>query len=245
MRLNDVVNEEKSKRKIVVNRRLNPLLWEDETIKEDVRSALLRIADHFEKFIGVDLPVVDFTITGSNANYTWNKYSDLDLHLIVRGDITDEQRELYTAKKALWSDQHTVTVKGIPVECYVQGMKEPHHSTGVYSIVRKKWIDTPEKVKPRVDDGAVVKKRESMLHDITTAMLNPKLEKLKQIKERITKMRRAGLERGGEWSTENLVFKDLRNLGIIDALTKKIRELESQDLSLERFDNAAITPELS
>ena len=73
MRLNDVVNEQESKRKIVVNRRLNPVLWDDESLKEDVRNALLRIADHFEKFIGVDLPVVDYTITGSNANYTWNK----------------------------------------------------------------------------------------------------------------------------------------------------------------------------
>lgn len=235
MRLNDVVNEKESKRKIVVNRRLNPVLWEDEkTIKEDVRNALLRIADHFEKFIGVDLPVVDYTITGSNANYTWNKYSDLDLHLIVRGEVTDEQRELYTAKKALWSEQHSITVKGIPVECYVQGMEEPHHSTGVFSVARNKWIDEPKKVKPNVDDAAVVKKRESILHDASIALLNPQVEKLRAIKEKITNMRRAGLEKAGEWSTENLVFKDLRNLGIIDQITNKIRELENQELSLEQ-----------
>lgn len=245
MRLNDVVNENESKRKIVVNRRLNPVLWEDESLKEDVRNALLRIADHFENFIGVDLPVVDYTITGSNANYTWNKYSDLDLHLIVRGDVTDEQRELYTAKKALWSEQHSITVKGIPVECYVQGMNEPHVSTGVFSVARNKWIDKPQKKKPDVDDAAVAKKRESMLHDITVGMLNPDLEKLKAIKDRITTMRRAGLEKAGEWSTENLVFKDLRNLGIIDQLTQKIREMESDELSLERFDNGPITQELN
>jgi hypothetical protein len=33
---------------------------------------------------------------------------------------------------------------------------------------------------------------------------------------------------------ENLVFKILRNLGIIDQLTEKIRELEDQELSLEQ-----------
>jgi len=53
------------------------------------------------------------------------------------------------------------------------------------------------------------------------------------MKERITNMRKAGLERAGEWSTENLVFKKLRNLGVIDKLTDKIRELEDQELSLE------------
>ena len=50
-------------------------------------------------------------------------------------------------------------------------------------------------------------------------------------------MRKAGLERAGEWSTENLVFKILRNLGLIDEITDKIRELEDQELSLEQQQN--------
>lgn len=50
-------------------------------------------------------------------------------------------------------------------------------------------------------------------------------------------MRRAGLERAGEWSVENLVFKILRNLGLIDEITDKIRELEDTELSLEQQDN--------
>lgn len=233
MRLDDVILKEETTKRVVVNKTLNPLLWEDDVLKSEIRDKLLRIADHFEQFIGVDLPVVDYTITGSSANYTWNRYSDLDLHLIVRGDVTDEQRELYTAKKSLWSEQHEIKIKGITVECYVQGLEEPHHSTGVYSIVRKKWLTKPEKVKPKIDDSAIVKKREALVHDINTALLNPDIEKLKAVKEKITTMRRAGLERGGEWSTENLVFKDLRNLGVIDQVTKKIRELEDQDLSLE------------
>jgi hypothetical protein len=47
-------------------------------------------------------------------------------------------------------------------------------------------------------------------------------------------MRKAGLERAGEWSVENLVFKILRNLGLIDQITEKIQELEDQQLSLEQ-----------
>jgi hypothetical protein len=54
------------------------------------------------------------------------------------------------------------------------------------------------------------------------------------VKERITKMRKAGLTRAGEWSVENLVFKILRNLGLIDQITEKIQELEDQQLSLEQ-----------
>ena len=47
-------------------------------------------------------------------------------------------------------------------------------------------------------------------------------------------MRQSGLERAGEWSVENLAFKILRNLGLIDELADRIRELEDKNLSLEQ-----------
>jgi hypothetical protein len=68
-------------------------------------------------------------------------------------------------------------------------------------------------------------------------MLSKDLARLRLVKEKITKMRKAGLERAGEWSVENLVFKILRNLGVIDEITEKIRELEDAELSLEQQDN--------
>jgi hypothetical protein len=219
---------------ITVNRRLNPKLWKDGKMDLQVIDKLEKIAGAFEEFIGIDLNVVDVTVTGSNANYTWTKHSDLDLHLIVKGLPGEGARELFNAKKALWSEQHNITVKGLPVECYVQGQDEQHHSTGVYSIVNQKWVVEPKKVKPTVNDSAVEAKKDSALHDIETALLSKDLNKLRTVKEKITKMRQAGLERTGEWSVENLVFKILRNLGIIDQLTEKIRELEDQELSLEQ-----------
>ena len=203
-----------------------------------VKAKLKEIAAAFQEFVGIDLDVVDYTITGSNANYTWTEYSDLDLHIIISGTPTDEQRELFNAKKALWAEQHNITIKGLPVECYVQGEDEPHHSTGVYSIVKDQWIVEPKKIKPQVDDAAVEAKKDSVMHDIETAMLSKNLMKLRAVKEKITKMRKAGLERAGEWSVENLVFKILRNLGLIDQITEKIRELEDSELSLEQQANS-------
>jgi hypothetical protein len=219
---------------ITINRRLNPRIWDDADLKPEVAEKLLEIAQAFEEFIGIDLNVIDYTITGSNANYTWTEYSDLDLHLIVAGEVTDQARELFNAKKALWGEQHNITIKGLPVETYVQGEDEPHHSTGVYSIANSKWLTEPKKVKPTVDDAAVEAKKDSLLHDIETALLSKDLNKLRTVKEKITKMRKAGLERAGEWSTENLVFKILRNLGLIDQVADLIRELEDQELSLEQ-----------
>jgi hypothetical protein len=222
---------------VTVNKRLNPKIWDDGVLKPEVIAKLKDIARAFEEFVGIDLDVIDYTITGSNANYTWTEYSDLDLHLIVPGTPTDEQRELFSAKKALWSEQHDITIKGLPVETYIQGEDEPHHSTGVYSIVKDQWLVEPKKIKPQVDDAAVEAKKDSIMRDIETAMLSKDLAKLRLVKEKIVKMRRAGLERAGEWSVENLVFKILRNLGLIDQITEKIRELEDQELSLEQQDN--------
>jgi hypothetical protein len=219
---------------ITINRRLNPKIWNNSVLKSEVTEKLIEIAQAFEEFIGVDLNVIDYTITGSNANYTWTEYSDLDLHLIVAGEVTDQARELFNAKKALWGEQHNITIKGLPVETYVQGEDEPHHSTGVYSIAKNKWLTEPKKIKPQIDDAAVEAKKDSLLHDIETALLSKELNKLRTVKEKITKMRKAGLERAGEWSTENLVFKILRNLGLIDQVADMIRELEDQELSLEQ-----------
>lgn len=220
---------------VTINRHLNPKLWKDGKLDTQVVEKLKEIAVAFEDFIGIDLNVTDYTITGSNANYTWTEYSDLDLHIIVRGAPSDEARELFNAKKALWAEQHDITIKGLPVECYVQGEDEPHHSTGVYSIVKNKWLVEPKKVKPKVDDAAVEAKKDAVLHAVEIALLSKDLNKLRAVKDKITTMRRAGLARAGEWSVENLVFKIIRNLGLIDEITRKIQELEDQELSLEQL----------
>ena len=223
---------------VTVNRRLNPKIWNGDELDLEVSAKLEQIAEAFVKFIGIELAVTDYTITGSNANYTWTEHSDLDLHIIVKGTVTDAERELYNAKKALWAEQHKITVKGLPVECYVQGEEEEHHSTGVFSIAKDRWLVEPKKIKPEVDDSAVERKKDSIIHDIETALLSRDLERMRRIKERVTEMRKAGLERAGEWSVENLVFKILRNLGLIDQLTEKIRELEDSELSLEQQANS-------
>ena len=234
MQIKHIVESNSISKLITVNKQLNPRLWQQGELREEVRQKLLEIAQAFEEFIGIDLEVTDYTITGSNANYTWTRHSDLDLHLIVPGTPSEEQRELYSAKKALWGAERDIRIKGLPVECYVQGDAEPHHSSGVYSVKDQQWLVEPKKTQPRVDDAAVRAKYHSLRHDSLVALRSRDLEQLTLVKDKITQMRKAGLARAGEWSTENLVFKLLRNQKIIDRISDQIRDLEDQQLSLEQ-----------
>lgn len=218
-----------------VNKHLNPKLWDNGELDPAVAARLLKAAQAFRDFVGIEIDVIDVTVTGSNANYMWTEYSDLDLHLIVPGTPTEAERELFTAKKALWAEQHTVTIKGLPLELYVQGYAEEHHSTGVYSVLNGSWIVKPKKVKPSIDDAAVKAKLEDVESRVRTALQSEDLAACQKVKDAVTKMRKAGLERAGEWAVENLVFKQLRNKGMIDALTVHIRDLEDQALSLEQI----------
>lgn len=219
---------------VAVKSQLNPKIWKDEQMRPEVRAKLLEIAEAFREFIGIDIKVVDITVTGSNANFTWTPYSDLDLHLIVPGTPTESERELYSAKKALWGEQRDIKIRDLPVECYVQGEDEEHHSTGVYSVENDQWLIEPKQTQPKVNDSAVTAKHQELAWCVGEALDSNDLEKLRAVKEKITKMRKSGLARAGEWSVENLVFKLLRNQGLIDRVADKIRALEDQELSLEQ-----------
>jgi len=80
---------------------------------------------------------------------------------------------------------------------------------------------------------AVEEKLRDLAAQIESSLADAGLEELRKLKERISTMRKSGLERAGEWSTENVVFKVLRADGLIDQLADRVRELEDQDLSLE------------
>lgn len=220
-------------RYITIHRRLNPRLFRDDKMLPEVRRALLKIAENFREFIGIEIPVTDITVTGSNAAYAYTKTSDLDLHLMVPGIPSTAEREFYDAKKGLWNEQHDVLIRGLPVEVYVQGSEDPHHSSGVYSVLRDQWLERPRKQKPTIDDVSVSQRLRYFTKEIQGALNDSNRTKADATKARITKMRKEGLAKTGEWSAENIAFKTLRSQGLIDQLTQHVKNLEDRELSLE------------
>ena len=64
--------------------------------------------------------------------------------------------------------------------------------------------------------------------------LEDKRSSLQNTKDKIMKMRKAGLERKGEFAEENLIFKTLRNTGYIGKLNDIIRNEYDRSVSLDQ-----------
>jgi len=219
---------------------LNPILWEDNKLKTDIRYKLLYIAKHFAQFLNVPkLNLRDITISGSNAAYGYSDSSDLDLHLIV--DIPEDRLELielYDAKKNQYNSKFDIKLKGIPVELYVQDSKQIHTSAGIYSVLNDLWLSKPTHNRPRISEQEVKSKARNYSGHINQALRSNDLNLAKQTMDDIRRLRKAGLEVGGEFSVENLAFKLLRARGQIDKLRRHIDKLQSAELSIgEKYES--------
>lgn len=221
---------------VVFHNTLNPALWRDGQMLPDVRDKLMKIARDFQEFIGVEnFDLVDITVSGSNAAYTYTPNSDIDLHLVVViPDAHDpELRELFDAKKYQYNDQFDFKIHGYDVELYVQDVEQPHHSMGIFSVLKDRWIQKPKQIKATVDDASVEQKYRTYKGRIAQALKDQDATALSNLWQSIREMRRAGLARGGEFSPENLVFKILRAEGDLADLKQRITDIKTRNMSLE------------
>jgi murein DD-endopeptidase MepM/ murein hydrolase activator NlpD/predicted chitinase len=215
---------------------LNPKFWKksekDETTKlnPEIRKRLLEIAHQFIEFLKVDIVVSDIIITGSISNYNWSKFSDIDLHIMADfGQFPKKTlplyEELFKLKKAVFNDKHDIKIYGYDVELYVQDDTESHTSTGIYSVLNDEWVIEPKKEDFKVNKELIKEKSKQWMDIIDSVIESAKdenLEDAKKIitkyKEKLKKYRSCGLEKGGEYSDENLVFKVLRRNGYVEKL---------------------------
>jgi len=227
---------------------LCPDIWEKEDKKykmiPKVRERLLEIANEFFEFLKVDVVLSDITLTGSLSNFNWSNFSDVDLHLIVDFKQFNEENiplyeEFFLLKKTIFNDKHDIKILGYDVELYVQDEGEEHTSTGVYSIMNDEWITEPKKEDKEINYEYVKKKSEkwmktidSVLNEVDDEPLENAKNILKQLKDKIKKYRQCGLEKGGEYSIENLVFKVLRRNGYIEKLFDKNNKLIDKKLTM-------------
>lgn len=218
---------------------LNPELWDDKTLKPEVREKLMKAANAFVEFLKVpNLEVEDVRLTGSNANYNWTEASDIDLHIIVdfeavQGIEGELVKEFFDAKKGVFNSIHKILMSGHEVEFYVQDSNEPHKASGVYSVQNDEWVTEPEHKEPEIDDAAIRAKSVEFMNQIDAVADCTKAAAVEDIMERLKKLRNAGLADAGEFSTENLVFKQLRHNGYLEKLSNCKTKSFDRELSIE------------
>lgn len=230
------------------HKELNDKIWDknkDKYILNDkVREKLLEIADAWVEYAKIPKKnIKNILFTGSLANFNYTQYSDVDLHILLDYDSLgidfDFLYDYFKDKKALWAENHDITVKGYPVELYAQPMSErPHTNQGVYSISSNKWIQEPEKVEVDLEGDDIFNKKLDDYKEQIDDIIEGKgtIKSIEKFKEKIRKMRGAAIAKSGEFSQENLIFKSLRNEGYLDKLSKYHHDLIDKKLSLENVD---------
>ena len=215
---------------------LNPSIFDGDHMKPDVREQLLMIAGDFLTHLGIrDIDVADVTISGSSAAYSYTKYSDIDLHILVnmkQFNDDDVYRELFDAKKTVYNELHDITINGFEVELYVQDMNAPVISLGEYSVMHSKWLRLPRKRRANFDQIATKLKYKKLAKLGMFALKSNNADKIQNVLRTIKKYRRAGLEYNGEFGPENLAFKLMRRQGHIKKLHHKLQKLHNARLSL-------------
>lgn len=220
----------------IYNDTLNPNIWDNLKLKPEIKEKLLQIGKDFYADTETDAPLKDILFVGSLANYNWSNTSDFDVHIVIDFKDVDENVELVeklvNALKSKWNDEHDIHVKGHNVEVYIQDITKENRSTGVYSLMQDKWISEPQKENIQIDKEKIQEKYNDYVRKINSALKAQDIEKLKTIIKDVYDMRQAGLDKSGELSTENLVFKILRNRNYIEKLKQEIINLYDKNQSL-------------
>lgn len=224
------------------NSQLNPSLFDGDKLKDDVRSALIKIADTFVEDLKsneIPLNVVDYWFLGSNAAYNYTEKSDIDVHIIVNNEGIECDEDilnlLYNYAKSSFNSSHDITVKGHEVELYIEGMDSTAASNGIYSLKFNTWVKKPYppdlEFSFDLESSEMYKQLRDSLNQLDTK------EDIKDFIDSLYLIRKSSLAKDGELGEGNLIFKQFRNDGILDELKNRLNKLEDKELTLEGLDN--------
>lgn len=227
-------NTKPLKETIEVHQELNPKIWNtDNTINEEVAKKLKDIAEEFIKYVEIPLNIVDIEIVGSNASYNYNENSDLDLHIIVNSEVNYVEptilRQLYNSKKNSFNDNYDLSVNGVPIELYIEDVKDGNATKGRYSLMKDEWVVFPEPITYDIPD--ISEQLAEYENKCNEALNSTDGNAILELVNDIYMMRKIGLAADGEASVGNLVFKELRNQDMLKKLKDRYYEIKSTELS--------------
>lgn len=217
---------------------LNPKLWDTTTKKllPKVRKKLIEIVNEFEDYISIPIVICDVQLVGSNCSYNYTEKSDLDVHIIANFESVPVPPEIlekiYNTKKAEFNRTYDIKLYNIEVELYIQNVNSTTVSNGIYSLCDDEWIKEPKPMNTaskKNTEKEVTKWRAK----IGNILQNPTYENVLEAINVLYLIRHNAIAAEGEYSKGNQIFKDIRNLGLLDALKKELQHQQNKRLSLE------------
>lgn len=222
--------------KFEIHNELNPKLWENNQLRKDVELKITEIVDQFISTCDIPLSIVDVHLVGSQASYNYTQYSDLDVHIISNFEIIDCPKEIlqtaYNSVKAKFNSDYDITLKGIEVELYVEDVQSSVTSNGIYSMFKHEWIKFPKKLTniPQVDVSQDIAEWTEKINRVLETNDSDKIE---QMINELYEVRQTSLYVEGEYGRGNQLFKEIRNIGLLDKLKVAYKSSRSKELSLE------------
>ena len=213
-----------------VKNSLHPDFWVKYGLKGVIRSRLIEISETLIHNIDSIAKIEDIRLTGSMASCNWHALSDIDLHIVLDFQKIDENselvRDLLNTKRLQWNKRHNITIYGHEVEIYFEDIRDAHQSAGIFSILHNEWVKKPRKESVEIDYDGSTSKAEKIASEIDLVYSLHSKEQYeeaymlaKKLKNKIRKLRQAGLSREGIYSVENLAFKLLRNSDFLQRLS--------------------------
>ena len=217
---------------------LNPKLWKDNKLIPEVRQKLLEISENFEQYVEIPMHIVDVVLVGSNASYNYTQYSDIDVHLIVNTDLTEDVPEdiqtlVFNLKKTSFNKEFDIKIKGIPVELYVEDLHSSVQSNGIYSIRRNKWVKEPQPI--TIEKRDLTQELDAWTERINAAITSKDYEQITNVLDALYLMRKNSISIEGEYGKGNEIFKTLRDRGLLSKLKDSMSRCISSNLSLESY----------
>lgn len=228
------------------NNTLAPRLWDENMdLNPAARLKLLDIADDFWDFVNITwVKRKGIFLTGSICNFNWSKFSDIDLHIVVDFSEIDEKenfvQEYFNSKKNEWNDEHSnLKIFGYPVELYVENINAKTETGGLYDLEKNEWIKKPDSdnIKQIGLDKYEIKNKSAKLMTLIDnlydefnatnddAILRDIRRRVHKLLNKIKRMRKFGLQCGGESDSFNIIYKVLRRAGYMDMLWNLSSEL--------------------
>jgi hypothetical protein len=220
---------------------LNPAIWDGDKLKPDVKVAIEEIVQQYvedSEILSLS-DVIDVELLGSNASYNYTEHSDLDIHLVVNMESLSTDPAMVqiacNAERSIFNKAYDISIKGVEVELYVEDVKASTASNGIFSVTNDKWVKVPEK-----SDIPDFSENDEYLNLLDTWMVrankvssSTSKEEVQSFINELYNLRRLSIMTDGEYSHGNLVFKEIRNAGLLQELKDLVTKLASRELSLE------------